>query len=64
MTVRPPPTSKLDLHKAKIDQLLADGVWNAKAIMSEIRAADGQHAVGSDPSVGFFMASIWARAST
>jgi transposase len=36
--VRPPTKSKLDPHKAKVDQLLADGVWNAKVIMSEIRA--------------------------
>lgn len=37
--VRPPTVSKLDPHKGKVDQLLAEGVWNAKVILSEIRAA-------------------------
>jgi len=36
--VRPPTASKLDPHKGKVDQLLAEGVWNAKVILSEIRA--------------------------
>ncbi len=36
---RPPTASKLDPHKAQVDQLLAGGVWNAKVILSEIRAA-------------------------
>ncbi len=31
-------TSKLDPHKATVDRLLSEGVWNAKVIMSEIRA--------------------------
>jgi transposase len=35
---RPPTPSKLDPHKAKVDQLLTEGVWNAKVILSEIRA--------------------------
>jgi transposase len=35
--VRPPTASKLDPHKGKVDQLLAEGVWNAKVILSEIR---------------------------
>ena len=30
--------SKLEPHKATVDRLLADGVWNAKVILSEIRA--------------------------
>lgn len=36
---RPPTASKLDPHKPQVDQLLAGGVWNAKVILSEIRAA-------------------------
>jgi len=31
--------SKLEPHKATVDRLLSEGVWNAKVIMSEIRAA-------------------------
>jgi len=31
--------SKLDPHKATVDRLLANGVWNAKVILSEIQAA-------------------------
>jgi len=30
--------SKLDIHKAKIDQLLSEGVWNARVILREIQA--------------------------
>jgi transposase len=30
--------SKLDPHKEKVDQLLAEGVWNAKVILREIQA--------------------------
>jgi transposase len=30
--------SKLESHKATVDRLLSEGVWNAKVIMSEIRA--------------------------
>jgi len=30
--------SKLEPHKATVDRLLTEGVWNAKVIMSEIRA--------------------------
>jgi transposase len=30
--------SKLEPHKATVDRLLAEGIWNAKVIMSEIRA--------------------------
>ena len=30
--------SKLEPHKATVDRLLSEGVWNAKVIMSEIRA--------------------------
>src|SRR5574339_160009 len=29
--------SKLDAHKAKIDQLLSEGVWNARVILREIQ---------------------------
>lgn len=31
--------SKLDPHKATVDRLLANGVWNAKVILREIQAA-------------------------
>lgn len=31
--------SKLEPHKATVDRLLSEGVWNAKVIMSEIQAA-------------------------
>ena len=31
-------TSKLDAYKAQVDQLLAEGVWNATVILVEIRA--------------------------
>jgi len=31
--------SKLEPHTATVDRLLAEGVWNAKVILSEIRAA-------------------------
>ncbi len=41
----PPPrrrsgirTSKLDAYKARVDQLLAEGVWNATVIFAEIKA--------------------------
>ncbi len=30
-------TSKLDPYKAQVDQLLAEGVWNATVILAEIR---------------------------
>ena len=30
--------SKLDVHKAKVDQLLSEGVWNARVILREIQA--------------------------
>jgi len=30
--------SKLDAHKAKVDQLLSEGVWNARVILREIQA--------------------------
>jgi hypothetical protein len=30
--------SKLEPHKATVDRLLADGVWNAKVILSAIQA--------------------------
>ena len=36
---RPRRGSKLDPYKGKIDQLLKDGVWNAKVILREIEAA-------------------------
>lgn len=30
--------SKLDAHKGKVDQLLSEGVWNARVILQEIQA--------------------------
>src|SRR3990170_8487651 len=30
--------SKLDTHKGKVDQLLSEGVWNARVILREIQA--------------------------
>ena len=30
--------SKLDVHKAKVDQLLSEGVWNARVVLREIQA--------------------------
>jgi transposase len=32
------PGSKLDAHKGKVDQLLSEGVWNARVILREIQA--------------------------
>jgi transposase len=37
--VRPPRASKLDPFKPLVDQLLADGVWNAVVIFRELQAA-------------------------
>jgi transposase len=31
--------SKLDAHKERVDQLLSEGVWNARVILRELRAA-------------------------
>ena len=36
--MRKPRGSKLDAYKAQIDQLLAEGVWNAMVILREIQA--------------------------
>ena len=36
---RPRRTSKLDPFKPLVDQLLADGVWNAVVIFRELQAA-------------------------
>ncbi len=36
---RAPRASKLDSYKPQVDQLLADGVWNAVVILRELRAA-------------------------
>src|SRR3970040_215930 len=30
--------SKLDAHKEKVDQLLSEGVWNARVVLREIQA--------------------------
>jgi len=30
--------SKLDVHKGKVDQLLSEGVWNARVVLREIQA--------------------------
>ena len=35
---RIPRGSKLDAHKGKVDQLLSEGVWNARVILREIQA--------------------------
>ena len=32
------PGSKLDAHKGKVDELLSEGVWNARVILREIQA--------------------------
>ena len=44
---RPPPrrpsgvrTSKLDPYKTQVDQLLAEGLWNATVILAEIKAGN------------------------
>jgi transposase len=43
-------SSKLDAYKARIDQLLGDGVWNAVVILREIQALgyDGQSSILRD----------------
>ena len=39
--------SKLDTHKGRVDQLLSEGVWNARVILREIRAEgyDGGYSI-------------------
>lgn len=49
-TVRKPRSSKLDPYKARIDELLGEGVWNAVVILREIQALGyrGGHSILRD----------------
>ena len=40
-------TATLDTHKGRVDQLLSEGVWNARVILREIRAEgyDGGYSI-------------------